>query len=117
MEETYGKTDKVFLYEDGQIRDNKVTKEFFKFLSVFEVVEALPAEFNHIRVDLELSISDTVEKSSVYYTTWMKNAMDNATTKGFAVLYREKILPPLSLNKGQRSNYSAAVNIVSEEAR
>ena len=53
----------------------------------------------------------------MYYTTWMKNAMENATTKGFTVLYREKILPALSLNKGQRSNNSAAVKIVSEEAR
>ena len=47
----------------------------------------------------------------------MKQAMKNSTTKGFAVLYKEKILPALSLNKGQRSNNSAAVKIVSEEAR
>ena len=91
VEETYGKTDRVFLHEDG--------------------------EFDNVRVGLELSISEAIEKSSIYYTTWMTKAMENATTKGFAVLYREKILPPLSLNKGQRSNYSAAVNIVSEEAR
>ena len=47
----------------------------------------------------------------------MVSALTNATAKGFAVLYREKILPPLSLNKGKIANNSAAVNIVSEEAK
>ena len=114
--DTHGKTDKVFTHEDGQQRDNKVVKEYLKFLAAFEVVEAFPPEFNNIRVDLELSIAEAIDKSSVYFTTWMVSALTNATAKGFAVLYREKILPPLSLNKGKISNNSAAVNIVSEEA-
>ena len=32
-------------------------------------------------------------------------------------MYREKILPALSLNKNPKHNNSAAVNIVSEEAK
>ena len=43
--------------------------------------------------------------------------MENVTKKGFAVLYREKILPALSLNKNSRYNITAAVKVVSEEAR
>ena len=57
VEETHGKIDKVFMHEDGKQRDNKVVKEYLKFLAAFEVVEALPPDFNSIRVDLELSIS------------------------------------------------------------
>ena len=62
IEETFGKTDNVFTHEDGEIRSNKVTKEFCNFMATFEVVGALPTEFDQIRVDLELSISDAVEK-------------------------------------------------------
>ena len=69
IEETHGKTDNVFTHEDGQKRDNKVTKEYLKYLAAFEVVEAFPPEFYNIKVDLELSIADAVDKSSVYFTT------------------------------------------------
>ena len=98
-------------------RDNKVTKEYLKFLAAFEVVEAFPLEFYNIKIDLELSIADAVDKSCVYFTTWMASALENATNKGFAVMYRDKIHQPLSLVKGKISNNSAAVNIVSEEAK
>ena len=47
----------------------------------------------------------------------MQKALENATAKGHAVLYREKILPALSLNKSPRYNNSLAVKIVSEEAK
>ena len=66
---------------------------------------------------MELSIAEDVDKSSVYFTTWMVDALANATAKGFAVSYREKFLPLLSLNKGKIANNSTAVNIVSEEAK
>ena len=47
----------------------------------------------------------------------MTKALENATTKGHSVMYREKILPALTLNKNTRHNNSAAVNIVSEKAK
>ena len=86
-------------------------------MAAFEVVEALPTEFDRVREDLEISIADALHKSSIYYTTWINTAMENATTKVHAVIYREKILPALSLNKSPRYNNSTAVKIVSEEAR
>ena len=46
VEETFGKTDNVFMHEDGVERSYKVTKEFCKFMAAFEVVEALPTEFD-----------------------------------------------------------------------
>ena len=46
VEETFGKTDTVFTHEDGEERSNKVTKEFCKFMAAFEVVQALPTEFD-----------------------------------------------------------------------
>ena len=87
IEETHGKADKTFKHEDGQQRDNKVHKELLKYLAAYEAVESFPQEFKDIKVDLELSIADAVDKSSIYFTTWMKNANFNAITKGHAVLY------------------------------
>ena len=43
----------IFKHEDGEERSNKVTKEYAKFMAAFEVVQALPAEFDNVRVDLE----------------------------------------------------------------
>ena len=117
VEETFGKTDNVFMHEDGVERSNKVTKEFCKFMVAFEVVEALPTEFDQVREGLEISIADCVHKSSTYFTTWMEKALENATAKGHAVLYGDKILPALSLNKSYKYNNSLAVKIVSEEAK
>ena len=49
VEETFGKNDTVFTQEDGQKRSNKMTKEYKKFMAAFEVVQALPAEFDRVR--------------------------------------------------------------------
>ena len=117
IEETHGKADKVFTHEDGEICDNKVYKELIRYLAAYEVVEALPQEFKDIKIGLEMSIADAVDKSNMYFTTWMKNAHTNAVTKGHAVLYREKILPPLSLVKGRISTNSTAVTGITEEAK
>lgn len=56
-------------------RDNKILKEFLKFQAAFEVVEAFPAKFNNVKIDLELSIAEAVNKSNIYYTTWMTKAL------------------------------------------
>ena len=116
IEETHGKSNKTFKHEDGQQHDNKVYKELLKFLAAYEAVEAFPQEFKDIKVDLELSIADGVDKSGKF-TTWMKNANSNAIAKGHAVVYREKILPPLSLVKGMISTNTTAVAVISEEAK
>ena len=115
VEETFGKTDTVFKHEDGEERSNKVTKEYSKFMAAFEVVQALPTEYDRVREDLEISIADCVHKSSTYFTTWMAKALENATTKGHSVMYRDKILSALSLNKNPRHNNSTAINVVSEK--
>ena len=74
-----------------------MTKEYKKFMAAFEVVQALPAEFDRVREDLEISIAECVHKPTKFYTTWMEEAHKNATTKGHSVIYREKILPALSI--------------------
>ena len=106
------------MHENGDTMSNIATKEFCKFMAALDVVMALPTEFDPVRMDLEMSISEAVEKSSVYFSTWMDTALQNATTKGHMILYREKILPALSLAKTSRySNISTAVNVVTEEAK
>ena len=58
----------IFKHEDGEERSNKVTKEYAKFMAAFEVVQALPTEYDQVREDLEISIADCVYKSSTYFT-------------------------------------------------
>ena len=60
VEETFGKLDKVFIHEDGEQRSNKVTKKYMKFIAAFEVVQALPTEYDRVKEDLEISIADCV---------------------------------------------------------
>ena len=47
----------------------------------------------------------------------MRTASTNATDKGHAVIYREKILSPLSLVRGKISANTATVSVISEEAK
>ena len=47
----------------------------------------------------------------------MRTSSTNATAKGHAVIYREKILPPLSLVRGKISANTATVSVISEEAK
>ena len=51
IEETFGKVDVITEQEDAVKRSNKPTKEFQKFLAAFEVVEALPAEYDKVKED------------------------------------------------------------------
>ena len=99
VEETFGKLDTILTQEDGQKRSNKITKEYMKFMAAFEVVQALPTEYDRVKEDLEISIAECVHKASKYFTAWMEEAHENATKKGHSVMYREKILPDLSQNK------------------
>ena len=117
INETLGKSNTAFTHEDGQQRDRMVFKELMKFLAAFEVLEALPREFNDIKSNLELSIAEAVDKSSMYFTTWMINANANAITKGHAVMYREKILSPLSVARGKYEANTTTVAAISEEAK
>ena len=75
-------------------RSNKMTKEYQKFQAAFEVVEALPAEFDKVREDLEISIATHIHNPVKFYETWMNKASENATLKGHQVLYREKFCLP-----------------------
>ena len=93
-----GKSNRAFTHDDGQQRDRMVFKELMKFLAAFEVIEALPREFNDIKSDLELSIAEAVGK-------------------GHAVMCREKILPPLSVAKGKYDANTTTVAAISEEAK
>merc|ERR1712074_531034 len=81
---------------DKMLRSNKPTKEFQKFLLAFEVVEALPNEYDKISEDLEISITNYMFKPEKFYEDWTKEASENACSKGHTVLYKDKILPQLS---------------------
>ena len=85
-------------------------------MAAFEVVQALSTKYDRVKEDLEISIADCVHKPCKNFTTWMEEAHENATTKGYSVMYREKILPALSQNKNFKNN-SAAMNVVSEETK
>ena len=61
-------------------------------------------------------IASYIHKPVKFYDTWMEKASENATLKGHSVLYREKILPPLTQNKNFRNN-STEANAITEEAR
>ena len=61
IDDTFGKIDVFTTQGDKQLRSNKPTKEFQKFLLAFEVVEALPSEFDKISEDLEISIMSRQE--------------------------------------------------------
>ena len=95
-------------------RSNKPTKEFQKFLLAFEVVEALPTEYDKVKEDLHLSIADYIYNPVKFYETWIEEADKNATLKGHSVMFREKVLPALAQNKSFRSNVT---NVVEEEAK
>merc|ERR1712030_199812 len=82
VEETFGKVNIILEQEDGVKRSNKMTKEYKKFASAFEVVEALPAEFDKVREDLEMSIAECIHTPVKFYDTWMEEVNKNATTKG-----------------------------------
>ena len=76
----------------------------------------LPAEYDKVKEDLEISISSYIHNPVKFYDIWMEKASENATLKGHSVLYREKILPPLTQNKNFRNN-STEANAITEEAR
>ena len=116
IEETFGKVDITTEQSDGVKRSNKMTKEFQKFLAAFEVVEALPAEYDKLKEDMEISISSYIYKSVKFYDKWIEEANEKASVKGHTVLFNEKILPALAPNKNFRNN-STEFNAVTEEAR
>ena len=72
IDDTFGKIDVLTTQGDKQLRSNKPTKEFQKFLLAFEVVEALPSEFDKIREDLEISITNYMFKPEKFYDDWTK---------------------------------------------
>ena len=116
IEETFSKVDITTEQSDGVKRSNKMTKEFQKFLAAFEVVEALPAEYDKLKEDMEISISSYIYKPVKFYDKWIEEASEKASTKGHTVLFNEKILPALAPNKSFRNN-SAEFNAAIEEAR
>ena len=67
IEETFGKIDITTEQQDGVKRTNKMTKEFQKFLAAFEVVEALPAEYDKLKEDMEISITGYIYKPVKFY--------------------------------------------------
>ena len=67
VEETFGNVDVILEQEDGVKRSNKMTKEYKKFAAAFEVVEALPEEFDKVREDLEISIAECIHKPVKFY--------------------------------------------------
>ena len=73
-------------------------------------------KIDRVREDLEISIAERVHTPTKFYSTWMEEAHKNSSTKGHSVLYRDKILPALTLKKHYNNN-SAAMNVVSEETK
>merc|ERR1712090_73507 len=91
------------------LRSNKPTKEFQKFLLAFEVVEALPNEYDKISEELEISITNYMFKPEKFYEDWTKEASETACSKEHTVLYKDKILPQLSQVKSYRNNTTGVV--------
>ena len=60
VEDTFGKLDEFTLHSDKVTRDNKGTKEYHKFRMSFEIVEALPSEYDKVSEDLMISITKYV---------------------------------------------------------
>ena len=114
VDEIFGKVDITTKQEDSIERSNKPTKEFQKFLLGFEVVEALPAEYDKVREDLEISISSYIFKPKKFFDKWTEEADTNATTKGHTVMFKDKILPPLAQTKSFRNN---TTSVITDEAR
>jgi len=108
-DDTFGKIDVLTTQGDKQLRSNKPTKEFQKFLLAFDVVEALLSEFDKIKEDLEISITNYMFKPEKFYDDWTKEASENACSKGHTVLYKDKILPQLSQVKSYRNNTTGVV--------
>merc|ERR1712030_178738 len=104
IDDTFGKIDVLTTQADKQLRSNKPTKEFQKFMLAFNVVEALPSEFDKIREELEMSITKYMFKPEKFYEDWTVEASEAACSKGHSVLYKDKILPQLSQVKSYRNN-------------
>ena len=67
VDETFGKADIYTDQSDEVSRSNKPNKEFQKFLLAFEVVEALPNEYDKLKEDLEISITGYIFKPTKFY--------------------------------------------------
>merc|ERR1712105_199787 len=109
IDDTFGKIDVLTTQGDKQLRSNKPTKEFQKFLLAFDVVEALPSGFYKIREELEISITKYMFKPEKFYEDWTKETSETACSKGHTVLYKDKILPQLSQVKSFRNNTTGVV--------
>ena len=99
IEQCHGKTDKVFVYEDGETRNNKIAKEQLKFKDGYEVIANLPAEFKDVKYDLETSIAALYAKPEKSYKTWMKESGENARSKGDTQIFFDKIVPAIHKSK------------------
>ena len=93
-----------------------ILKEWLKFMKAFEIIQALPTEWEALREDLEISISTYAHNTTKFYETWMTEAYTNASNKGYALLFKERNLPALVLKKEFKNN-SIATNVVSEESK
>ena len=93
VDETFGQVDISFDQSDGVNRSNKPNKEFQRFLLAFEVVEALPNEYDKLKEDLEISITGYIFKPTKFHDEWIEEASENASSKGHTVLFKEKLLP------------------------
>ena len=113
VEETFGKADVVTKQTDGMERSNKPTKEYEKFRLAFELIEALPQEYDNTREDLVMNVTNYMYNPIIFYDDWVKEAEKKATNKGHVVLFKEKILPPLT--QAKFSNNTAGV--LTSEAR
>ena len=78
------------------------------------MVEALPAEYDKVREDLEISISSYIFKPEKFFDKWTEEADTNATAKGHTVIFKDKILPPLAQVKNFRNN---TTSVVTDEAK
>ena len=80
----------------------------------FDIVEALPSEFDKIAEDLMISITKYMFKPEKFFDEWTVEASENACAKGYTVLYKEKIVSQLSQVKTYRNN---TTGVVTEEAK
>ena len=93
VDETFGKVDISTDQSDGVKRSNKPTKEFQKFLLSFEVVEALPNEYDKLREDLELTITSYIFKLTKFHDDWIKEAEKTPQPKATRYYSKKKSFP------------------------
>ena len=78
---------------------NRAVKEYEKFRLAFEIAEALPVDYDRTREDLVTGLTKNMYTPTISFKAWVKEAENTISSKGNSVLFKDKILLPLTQTK------------------